>query len=133
MVCSFLEMQTIRRHEECVITLFIKILMSSIDADRRGTHNRHRLDTKWHWDKTERDKKASPPLTHMHSVKANSNSGFSQGTEPSRKRSDSLRSTAVTEINKVKKKAAGEARKQVFYCCRVAFKRPERCKMHSFQ
>lgn len=42
-----------------------------------------------------------PLHSHMHNVNANSNSGFSQGTEPSRKRSDSLRSTAVTEINKV--------------------------------
>lgn len=61
----------------------------------------------------------------MHNEKANSNSGFSQGTEPSRKGSDSLRSTAVTGINKVLKKrqqkAAGGARKQsggsvLIYC-----------------
>lgn len=105
MVCSFLEIQAIRRHEEYMITLFMKDLMQSGDApssaERGGRHNLQKLDRKQHWDRTGRDNKASPSLTHMHNVKANSNSGFSHGTEPSRKRSDSLRSTAVTEINKV--------------------------------
>lgn len=46
----------------------------------------------------------------MNKGKANSNSGFSEGTEPSGNGSDSLRSTAVAERNKIlkkKKKASG--------------------------